>query len=78
VKTLNIWHDNFMKPEVQEFSLKKFGKPFVRMWSLYLRMASAFIATGSIDLHQFVLVKGEIPEGFPMTLEDIYTGWEEQ
>lgn len=71
VKTLDMWHGNFSRPEVRAVVEEKFGDAFVRMWSLYLRMSSAFLATGSLDLHQFVFAKG-MPDELPMTFEDIY------
>jgi cyclopropane-fatty-acyl-phospholipid synthase len=72
VKTLDIWFKNFSQPNVQEFARSKFGEPFIRMWGLYLRMASAFIANGDVDVHQLVLAKGNV-DALPMTMESVYS-----
>ncbi len=71
VRTLNDWYANFSRPEVLETVRSMFDQAFVRMWSLYLRMASAFLAIGGLDVHQFVFTRG-INDDLPMTLEDIY------
>ena len=71
VRTLELWHKNFSCREVLDRVRGRFGEPFCRMWSLYLRMAGAFLATGTLDVHQFVFSKG-INDELPMTLEDVY------
>ena len=72
VKTLDAWYDNFSKPEVVAKVRTMFDQAFVRMWGLYLRMSSAFLAVGDLDVHQFVFSKG-INDDLPMTLEGVYT-----
>ncbi len=71
VKTLDTWHDNFSRPEVQEKVLKMFDQAFSRMWSLYLRMASAYLAIGGLDVHQFLFSRG-VNNDLPMTMEAVY------
>ncbi len=71
VKTLDAWYDNFSRPEVLETVRSMFDQPFVRMWGLYLRMASASLAVGALDVHQFVFSKGT-NDDLPMTLESVY------
>lgn len=73
VKTLGLWYDNFKKPEAQEKIRVMFDDKFIRMWSLYLLMAKAFLAIGEIDLHQFVFTKGTNNQ-LPLTLEHVYCG----
>lgn len=70
-KTLEMWRNNFSKPEVREKVLKMFDEKFIRMWSLYLLGAGSSLKGGSLDVHQLVLSKGPNNE-LPMTLEDIY------
>lgn len=76
VRTLELWYDNFSCREVLGRVRARFGEPFCRMWSLYLRMAGAFLATGNLDVHQFVFSKG-INDELPMTLEDVYASGED-
>lgn len=71
VTTLDRWHDNFSRPEVLEKVRRKFDNGFARMWSLYLRMASAHLDIGALDVHQFVFANGPAVD-VPMTLEKVY------
>ncbi|UQZ90892.1 SAM-dependent methyltransferase [Deltaproteobacteria bacterium Smac51] len=71
VKTLEIWYENFSKPEVREKVLEMFDERFIRMWSLYLLGAASSLRTGQLDVHQLVLSKGPNND-LPMTLADIY------
>lgn len=71
VRTLGAWHENFSRPEALASVRSTFDQAFVRMWALYLRMSSASLATGGLDVHQFVFSKG-LNDDLPMTLEDVY------
>ncbi len=70
-RTLEKWYENFSAATVQKKVVEMFGEPFARMWSLYLRMAAAFLRAGGLDVHQIVFSKG-VNNELPMTLEDIY------
>lgn len=71
VRTLDIWSANFNRPDVLEKVRAMFDREFVRMWSLYLDMASAFLAIGGLDVNQLVFSKGTADD-LPMTLESVY------
>lgn len=71
VRTLDVWHGNFSREDVLEKVRSKFGNEFIRMWSLYLRMAAASLDIGALDVHQFVFSKGPVNDA-PMTLERVY------
>lgn len=71
VKTLQYWRQNFSRPDVVTQVQAMYGKEFVRMWDLYLRMAAAYLDIGGLDVHQFVFTKG-VSQALPMTLEGIY------
>lgn len=71
VRTLEIWYDNFSRPEVIDKVRAMFDAQFVRMWGLYLRMAASFLRTGYLDVHQIVFSSGVAPE-LPLTLESVY------
>lgn len=71
VKTLDAWYDNFSRNEVLAKVNDMFGQAFIRMWSLYLQMASAFLAIGELDVHQFVFSKNA-NNSLPLTAQDIY------
>ncbi len=70
-KTLDLWYDNFSRPEVIDKVRSMFGEEFVRMWSLYLRMAASFLRTGYLDVHQIVFSSG-VARNLPLTLESVY------
>ena len=70
-KTLECWHADFSRPEVQDQTRGMFDEEFIRMWGLYLLTAAASFRTGSLDLHQIVCSKGIAPD-LPLTLNDIY------
>ncbi len=71
VRTLRLWHDNLTRRDVLNRVRARFGEPFCRMWSLYLQMSAASLATGSLDVHQFVFTRG-INDELPMTLDAVY------
>jgi cyclopropane-fatty-acyl-phospholipid synthase len=71
VRTLERWWENFNAPDTAASVRAAFGQPFIRMWNLYLRMAAAFLASGLLDIHQYVFTKGATDDA-PMTLEDVY------
>ncbi len=70
-KTLKHWHARFSGPETLDKVRAMFGGEFTRMWSLYLRMAAAYLRNGSMDVHQLVFSKG-VNNALPMTLAGIY------
>jgi len=70
-KTLDIWFENFSQDSVLDIVRAKFGDRFIRMWSLYLRMAASFFRIGDLDLHQFVFTK-DVNNSLPMTMETVY------
>lgn len=70
-KTLEAWHANFSAPKTLAKVREMFGDRFIRMWSLYLRMAAACLRAGVLEVHQIVLGKGVDPT-LPLTLNDIY------
>jgi cyclopropane-fatty-acyl-phospholipid synthase len=71
VRTLETWWENFNRVDTAAMVRGMFGQTFVRMWNLYLRMAAGFLASGLLDVHQYVFTKGP-SDDIPMTLEDIY------
>ncbi len=71
VKTLEIWHERFFRPEALEKIHALFDEQFARMWSLYLRMSAAYLRSGGLDLHQIVFTRG-VNNALPMTLHDVY------
>ena len=64
-KTLEIWNENYSKvfAEVE----KEMGRPFARMWTLYLQACAASFESGNIDVVQYLLTKGPSGVGLPMT-----------
>lgn len=72
VKTLEQWHANFSEPAVLTKTTAMYDREFVRMWSLYLLMAAAYLRTGNLDLHQIVFTKGT-NNTLPLTLTDVYS-----
>ena len=64
-KTLEIWNENYSKvfDEVE----KEMGRPFARMWTLYLQACAASFESGNIDVVQYLLTKGPSGVGLPMT-----------
>ncbi len=71
VRTLELWYRNFSSPEVTRAVLGKFGKRFIRRWTLYLLGAASALRSGYLDVHQLVMSKGPNNE-LPMTLRDVY------
>lgn len=67
--TLDHWYANFCKhiDEVEQ----KFGKRFVRMWSLYLRGCAASFRTSGLNIHQLLFSKG-LNNDLPLTLKHVY------
>ncbi|GAB2026311.1 class I SAM-dependent methyltransferase [Lactovum odontotermitis] len=64
-KTLEVWDKNYKK--VFGEVVEQMGKPFARMWDLYLQACAASFEAGNIDVMQFLLTKGASGEGLPMT-----------
>lgn len=67
--TLDQWSERFelVVPAV----VKKFDERFVRMWRLYLRVASAAFREGVVEVHQILVSRGQ-PRNLPLTREGIY------
>lgn len=70
-RTLDIWMENFSRPEVRAKVLDMFDERFVRMWSLYLLGAAGSLRSGDLDVHQLVLSKGP-NNSLPLTWSDVY------
>lgn len=70
-KTLEIWRNNFSRPETLEKIAEMFDEKFIRMWDLYLQGAGSSLKGGSLDVHQLTLSKGPNND-LPLTLKDIY------
>ncbi|VBB05083.1 s-adenosyl-l-methionine-dependent methyltransferase [Lucifera butyrica] len=68
--TLEHWYRNFSryKEEVEQ----KFGRRFVRMWSLYLQGCAASFRVSGLDIHQLVFTKG-LNNTLPLTWQDVYS-----
>lgn len=64
-KTLEIWDANYLK--VYDETIDEMGRPFARMWDMYLQACAAGFETGNIDVIQFLLTKGVSGQGLPMT-----------
>ncbi|MBB5887205.1 SAM-dependent methyltransferase [Lactovum miscens] len=64
-KTLEYWSKNYLK--VYDEVAAEMGKPFARMWNLYLQACAASFETGNIDVIQFLVTKGSSGTGLPMT-----------
>ena len=64
-KTLEIWNENYSKVFVDVE--KEMGRPFARMWTLYLQACAASFESGNIDVVQYLLTKGPSGVGLPMT-----------
>ncbi|GBG97253.1 SAM-dependent methyltransferase [Lactococcus termiticola] len=69
-KTLEIWDENYLK--VFDETIDEMGKPFARMWDLYLQACAAGFESGNIDVMQFLMTKGAAGQGLPMTRDYIY------
>lgn len=67
--TLDRWYMNFDQ-HMNEIE-QKFGKRFVRMWSLYLRGCAASFRTSGLNIHQLLFSKG-LNNDFPLTLNHVY------
>lgn len=68
-KTLDHWYQNFSNhlPEVEA----KFGKRFIRMWSLYLLSSAASFRGSGLDIYQLLFSKG-LNNDLPLTLDFVY------
>ena len=69
-KTLEIWDENYLK--IFDEVVDEMGKPFARMWDLYLQACAASFEAGNIDVMQFLLTKGASGQGLPMTREYVF------
>lgn len=69
-KTLECWRVNYR--EVFDETIKERGKPFARMWDLYLQACAAAFETGNLDVIQYLLTKGSSGQGLPMTRSYMY------
>ncbi|MDF2501739.1 MAG: cfa [Anaerosporomusa subterranea] len=68
--TLDRWYVNFGK-HIDEIE-QKFGKRFVRMWSIYLRGCAASFRTSGLNIHQLLFSKG-LNNSLPLTFNHLYT-----
>ncbi|WP_125708326.1 SAM-dependent methyltransferase [Companilactobacillus zhongbaensis] len=66
-KTVEIWHQNFLKVEDQVEDM--FDERFIRMWDLYLQACAASFESGNIDVIQYLLTNGASGSSMPMTRE---------
>ncbi|RZI49088.1 SAM-dependent methyltransferase [Lactococcus kimchii] len=64
-KTLEIWNENYLK--VFDEVVESMGKPFARMWTMYLQACAASFEAGNIDVIQFLLTKGASGQGLPLS-----------
>jgi len=69
-KTLECWHSNYQK--VYDETVAEKGKPFARMWDLYLQACAAGFETGNLDVIQYLVTKGSSGQGLPMTRSYMY------
>ena len=69
-KTLECWRKNYRK--VYDETVKEKGRPFARMWDLYLQSCAASFETGNIDVIQYLVTKGVSGQGLPMTRSYMY------
>ena len=69
-KTLEIWSENYEK--VFDETVEGMGRPFARMWDLYLQACAAGFESGNIDVIQFLITKGASGQTLPMTRDYIY------
>ena len=69
-KTLEIWSENYEK--VFDETVESMGRPFARMWDLYLQACAAGFESGNIDVIQFLITKGASGQTLPMTRDYIY------
>ncbi|CUH96014.1 hypothetical protein P22_2102 [Propionispora sp. 2/2-37] len=67
--TLDRWYENFTRHI--DLIRKKFGRRFVRMWSLYLQGCAASFRISGLNVHQILFSKG-LNNDLPPTLEHIY------
>ncbi len=70
-RTLDLWWNAFSRPAVLEKIRAMFDEEFVRMWSLYLRMAGGYLRSGGLDVHQIVFSRG-VNDTLPLTLGSVY------
>lgn len=68
--TIDCWYKNFCQ-QVDAIQAK-FGKRFVRMWSLYLRSCAASFRVSGLNVHQILVSKG-LNNELPLTFEHVYT-----
>lgn len=69
-KTLELWDENYEKVFDQAEAM--YGRPFARMWRLYLQAAAGSFEGGNIDVIQYLLVNGTSGSGLPLTRQYIY------
>lgn len=69
-KTLEIWNENYIK--AFDEVVNEMGKPFARMWTLYLQACAASFEAGNIDVIQFLMTKGASGQALPMTRAYMY------
>ena len=67
--TLDHWYNNFVE-HVDEIE-QRFGRRFVRMWSLYLQGAAASFRVSGLDIHQLLFSKG-LNNNLPLTFAHVY------
>ncbi len=67
--TVDRWYENFRR-HVDAVE-KKFGRRFVRMWSLYLCSCAASFRVSGLNVHQILFSKG-LNNNLPLTLEYVY------
>lgn len=67
--TLDQWYKNFSEhfDEIEQ----KFGRRFMRMWSLYLQGCAASFRASGLDIHQLLFSKG-LNNQMPLTFEHVY------
>lgn len=68
--TLDRWYENFCR-HLDKIE-RRFGKRFLRMWSLYLRGAAASFRVSGLNVHQLLFSKG-LNNEVPLTLEHVYS-----
>ncbi|AYG00956.1 SAM-dependent methyltransferase [Lactococcus allomyrinae] len=69
-KTLEIWNENYIKvfDEVET----EMGRPFARMWTLYLQACAASFEAGNIDVIQYLVTKGSSGQSLPLSREYMF------
>lgn len=70
-KTLECWRANYLT--VFDETVTEMGKPFARMWDLYLQACAASFEAGNLDVIQYLMTKGSSGQGLPLTRSYMYT-----